>query len=580
MKNQRSKGFIFSLVIVVAAVLFVLPTAFRAQAAYTNGYLTYTVENGEATITDCDTSISGSFTIPSKLGSYPVTSIGNDAFEKCTGLTSITIPSSVKWIGPYAFYGCSGLTSVTIPKGVTSIGNASFKGCTNLTNITIPNSVIDIDEEAFHNTAWYNSQPYGDVYAGKVYYKYKGTMPNDTKVVIKNGTKCIVESAFEDCTGLTSITIPNSVTSIGNDAFLGCTGLTSVTIPSSVKWIDPYAFWGCTGLTSITIPSSVKWIGPYAFYGCTGLTSVTIPNSVTSIDYNAFEDCTGLTSIAIYSKVCDIYDSSYTFPSTAKIIGLSGSTAEAYAKKYNRTFEVHKHIFSSWKVTKVATCTKAGNQSRTCSVCKKKESKKLSALGHSYKITKIKAKATLSKNGSAVTKCKRCGLTSSKTVIYKIKTVKLSASSFVYNGKAKTPTVTVKDSKGRTLKKNTDYTVKYSSGRKNIGTYTVTVTFKGNYSGQKSLKFKIVLGQVFGISQMNKKGINFTWNKVAGATGYEVYFYDVSGKRYVKLAATKTTKLGNSGAKGKMTIKIRAFKKVGNKMHYGSFSKPVTFRAK
>ena len=522
------------------AVLLVIPTAFRAEAAtegylkYTEGYLKYTVEDGEATITDCDTSISGSFAIPSKLGSYPVTAIGSCAFENCSNLTSVTIPNSV-----------------------TRIGSWSFSYCTSLAYIAIPDSVTYIGWRAFTETAWYDSQPNGSVYAGKVYYEYKGRMPNNTYIVIKEDTRGIASAAFEYRDEMTGVTIPYGVIDIGDAVFRNC-----------------------TGLTSVTIPNSVTSIGYEAFEGCTSLTSLTIPNNVTSIGYNAFEDCTGLTSIAIYSKVCDIYDSSYTFPSTAKIIGLSGSTAEAYAKKYNRTFEVHKHIFSSWKVTKAATCTESGSKQRTCSVCKKKESKKLSALGHSYKITKIKAKATLSKNGSAVAKCKRCRLTSSKTVIYKIKTVKLSASSFVYNGKAKTPTVTVKDSKGRTLKKNTDYTVKYSSGRKNIGTYTVTVTFKGNYSGQKSLKFKIVLGQVSGVAQMNKKGINFAWNKVAGASGYEVYNYDAPTKRYVKLAATKKTQLGNSGAKGKMKIKIRAFKKVGSKTYYGSFSKPVTFKAK
>ena len=826
------------------AVLLVIPTAFRAEAA-TEGYLTYKVENGKATITDCDSSISGGFTIPLRLGGYPVKSIGYRAFGNCTGLTSITIPNSVTSIWTSAFENCTGLTSITIPNSVTSIAASAFEACTGLKSITISDSVTSIGTKAFYNTAWYKSQPNGDVYAGKVYYKYKGTMPGDTKVAIKSGTKGIAVAAFYDCAGLTSITIPNTVTSIGASAFNGCAGLTSITIPNSVTYIDrftfsecdsltsitipdsvtsidymafngtawyksqpngdvyagkvyytykgkmpsgtklvikngtkgiagdafsgcagltsitipnsvtsigesafsgcagltsitipngitsingstffgcasltnivipntvtsigyaaflnckgltsitipnsvtiigAFAFKGCAGLTSITIPSSVISIGSCAFVGCAGLTSITIPNNVMNIGENAFEGCTGLTSvvipnsvisigscafvgcagltsIAIYSKVCDIYDSSYTLPSTAKIIGLSGSTAEAYAKKYNRTFEVHNHSFSawnttqkstctkagsqsrtcsvckntesksipalghsyssswtidkaatctesgsksqhctrcgdkkdvtliaatghkfsSWKTAKKATCTKAGSKQRTCSVCKKTETKKLSALGHSYKITKIKAKATLSKNGSAVTKCKRCGLTSSKTVIYKIKTVKLSASSFVYNGKAKTPTVTVKDSKGRTLKKNTDYTVKYSSGRKNIGTYTVTVTFKGNYSGQKSLKFKIVLGQVSGVAQMNKKGINFAWNKVAGASGYEVYSYDAPTKRYVKLAATKKTQLGNSGAKGKMKIKIRAFKKVGSKTYYGSFSKPVTFKAK
>ncbi|MGN0237394.1 MAG: leucine-rich repeat domain-containing protein, partial [Lepagella sp.] len=93
----------------------------------------------------------------------------------------------------------------------------------------------------------------------------------------------IGESAFENCTGLTSVTIPNSVTSIGNWTFSGCSDLTSVTIPNSVTSIGEAAFSYCSGLTSVTIPNSVTSIGESPFSGCSGLTSVTIPNSVTSI---------------------------------------------------------------------------------------------------------------------------------------------------------------------------------------------------------------------------------------------------------------------------------------------------------
>ena len=106
------------------------------------------------------------------------------------------------------------------------------------------------------------------------------------------------------------------------------------------------------------------------------------------------------------------------------------------------------------------------------------------------------------------------------------------------------------------------------------------MTFKGNYSGKKSLKFEIAPGKVGSVRQLNKRGINFTWNAVKGASGYEVYYYDANSKKYKELAAVKTNKLGNSGAKGKMTVRVRAYKKVGKQIYYGSFSKPVTFKAK
>ena len=107
---------------------------------------------------------------------------------------------------------------------------------------------------------------------------------------------------------------------------------------------------------------------------------------------------------------------------------------------------------------------------------------------HSYK--DIVTEATTSKNGKIVKMCSACGKKGTTTTIYAAKTVKLSATSYTYNGKTKTPTVTVKGSNGKTISKSY-YTVKYASGRKNIGKYKVTVTFKGNYSGTKTLYFTI-----------------------------------------------------------------------------------------
>ena len=278
-----------------------------------------------------------SITIPNTIAS-----IGEDVFFGCTGLTSITIPNSVASIGDSAFYDCTGLTSIIIPDSVTSIGSFFFYGCTGLTSITIPANVTSIGSDVFLGTAWYNNQPDGLVYAGKVAYKYKGTMPWYTSIVLKEGTLGIGNNAFWGCEGLTSITIPDSVTIIGAAAFYNCTGLTSITIPDRVTsiggdafyntaWynnqpdglvyagkvaykykgtmpsntsivlkegtlgIGDYAFQYCSGLTSVTIPDSVTSIGKFAFWGCEGLTSITIPGRVTSIGAEAFSGCRNLT---------------------------------------------------------------------------------------------------------------------------------------------------------------------------------------------------------------------------------------------------------------------------------------------
>ena len=238
-------------VIMVAGIFSAVPFV---ASALTSGRFEYSVlDDGTAGITKYNDIGSKAVTIPSTIDRYKVTGIGWSAFSGCTGLKSITIPSSVTEIGGYAFRGCKGLKSITIPSSVTEIGENAFRGCKGLTSITADKN-------------------------NKNYTSVNGVLFN------KNKTEIL---AYPNAKS-SSYVIPSSVTEIGSAAFYDCTGLKSVTIPSSVKEIGIDAFSGCTGLKSVTISNGVTNIESWAFYGCTGLKSVTIPSSVAEICGSSF----------------------------------------------------------------------------------------------------------------------------------------------------------------------------------------------------------------------------------------------------------------------------------------------------
>ena len=218
--------------------------------------------------------------------------------ELIVGSSKTIIPNSVTRIGDYAFCQRENLTSITIPEGVTSIGDFAFFDCP-LATVNIPASVTSIGDAAFESIGWSKQQPDGVIYLDGWVIDYKGEMPENTSIVINEGTKGIVGSTFAGCTNLISITIPESVTSIGKFTFNNCSSLTSINIPESVTSIGEGAFSYCSSLTSITIPESVISIGEWAFGHCGSLTTITIPEGVTSIGENAFDSCEKIERVTI-----------------------------------------------------------------------------------------------------------------------------------------------------------------------------------------------------------------------------------------------------------------------------------------
>lgn len=128
------------------------------------------------------------------------------------------------------------------PPNCKSIGAGAFANCDLLADIEIPDNVIWVGRRALNNTAWYNNLPDGVVYAGKVLYGYKGTMPRETSITIKDGTTGIADYAFYCCNDLVGVVIPNTVTNIGCYAFSGCGNLSGIEIPNSITSIGVGAF--------------------------------------------------------------------------------------------------------------------------------------------------------------------------------------------------------------------------------------------------------------------------------------------------------------------------------------------------
>ena len=248
------KGFVMLVVMMLMAASSAM--AQEAKFEVIDG-LRYLLDTGAKTATlmpKTDSKYSGDIVVPEKVQSsdgveYSVTSLGGECFA-CSGLTSITIPSSVTSLGGYCFYGCSGLTSITIPSSVTSLGEYCFFACSGLTSITIPSSFTSLGE-----------------------------------------------ACFSGCSGLTSITIPSSVTSLGSYCFSYCSGLTSIIIPSSVTSLEKDCFSDCRGLETVYFKGNVP---TFNYDSKTGIPTTTIIK-VPTVYLQDYKDAFGSSYKYIYA---------------------------------------------------------------------------------------------------------------------------------------------------------------------------------------------------------------------------------------------------------------------------------------
>ena len=307
-----------------------------------------------------------------------------------TSITTLTIGNTVTSIGDHAFDGCSGLTFVTMGNSVTSIGYEAFNNCSKLTSVTIPSSVISIGGRAFCNCTGLESVNISDLSAwckisfsgedsNPLYYAHNLYLNGElvTDLTIPDGITVIKGCAFIGCRGLTSVTTPNNVTAINGSAFKNCSDLASITIPNSVTTIGGSAFGGCNlshisfeynkdiyvgtlaednpnAIADIYVPNDVIWFSnenPYSnfnynlyfdndlvteytfpkdaleiqsnvFKGCISIKDITVPDNIIIIGSAAFKD-SGLESLILGRKVTKIEENAFNCNNLMKISSLN-----------------------------------------------------------------------------------------------------------------------------------------------------------------------------------------------------------------------------------------------------------------
>ena len=438
-------------------------------------------------------------------------------------ITKIVIGDSITNISEGAFWRYSNVKEVVIGKSVKYIGGCAFEACSNLQSISIPGNVK------------------------KIYYQ-----------------------AFEDCTSLKPVVLNEGVVEIGNSIFSGCSSLETIKIPDSIEsfyttdlnttalyknsknwdygenykvlYIDDCAIDAETtdaNKVDVVIRDGTRVLGWVAFDNH-NITSIYLPSSVKKIMSDAIVNCDKMKNLTVLNPSCK-FCANAIYGTGLTIIGFVDSTAYNYAKNNWLDFQCLQHEFKT-----------------------------------------VITKASVTSNGQIKSVCRGCGKVQSKAIIYYPKTFKLSTKTYTYNGKAKTPKVTVFDSKGKQIS-SSNYTVKYLNN-KNVGVATVYVVFKGNYSETKKLQFTIIPAST-AIQKANsplKTGIYVQWKKVGNITGYEVQVSASSsfavGKKnrlkqnYFKLKKLKSKKI--------YYVRVRTYKVVNGKPYYSLWSKTSKLRIK
>ena len=451
---------ILSLILCIVMLLGVVNTAAVSSFAETSadGKYEYLISGGKATLVEykkkADT---GAFTVPSKIGNYPVTEIEDVCFSECS-LSSVTVPNSVTRVGDIAFEKCKQLTTVNFGSGLKEFGTNVFSETPRLASIN-----VSAANPYFKSVG-------GVLYSkdGSIIYSYP-VAKADTAFVVPNEVKSIEHYAFDGAVNLKSITVGTGMVAISDLAFIGAFNVETVTILGDVTYIGNNAFGNINKLSTINIPDTVTYIGKQAFQDDKALKSLLIPKSVSEIGVDAFEatdpgfvaycysgsyavsycekynieyelvdstlssiaitappsktdyckgeslDSSGLLVSALYTNGISRTVSGYTlsdFDSSttgSKVITVS-YTENGVTRSASFTVAVNEHdyTFSAYVEGNEPTCTEAGEAIYTCSICGDTKTEAVEALGH-LEADDIWEEPTCTEPGTKDIICDRCG---------------------------------------------------------------------------------------------------------------------------------------------------------------------------
>ena len=529
--------------------------------------------------------------------------IGSNAFDSCTGLKEAVLGNNVSSIEKDLFYGCTGLKSISIGNCAQTISACAFYNCKSLKKFVIPDSVETIADKAFYNCEKLENVSFGSGLLSIGYESFYGCSALSS-VILPDNVSSIGDLAFFKCKKLYELTLPKYIVSIGTEAFKDCYILQKIVVPDYVTIIGEGTFENCSSAKVIEIGENVVKINNSAFSGCSAVESIIIPNKTTDIGYDSFQNCSNLREIVFGERVTNI--ASYAFEGCVSLtsitlpISISNIYNDAFDDctsindvYYAGTIQEFSEINIDYKTNYSAEDYEEYGYDNICLIyanihCSdgtivKRPLPKVVKEEHIHHYVQRTTKATLVENGSVTKLCDDCGVVSSYKTIYRPAKFKLSTVKYIYNGKAKKPTVSVHDCKGNTISSNC-YSVSYTNN-KNVGKATVKITFKGNYSGSVTKSFTIN-PKATSISDANAKtkGFSIKWNKVsAQCDGYQIQYSENSSFNSYKSTTVNgynNTQKTVSKLKGKKKyyVRIRTFKKVKGVNYYSSWSKakPVT----